>query len=509
VLDTSHWPELRLNVLKEVFLDPKNVRLEDASAKVEADIIEDLFVNEDALGLVEGICKVGYLTHEIPVVIKRRGKYVMVEGNRRLAALKAIQNPMLVPDFQARINTNVAFLPNRSSLESIRVLVAPNQSEADQLVAAIHTGNLRRAWSPGRQAAFFQAQIDSGRKLKELISRYPTIDVRRFVFRANIINLFKSVAYDDQVIRDFLGSKLFTKGLSTLARIYESKDFVTITGLAMDADGKMSKTITDDEFKEVASAILLGMCEGNINTRSLNSIAGPRYTQLLAELTRIVGKSVIGIHPGEVEGNIPSGDSPSITSVSSQDRTLELAQDTKSGTGVGRSADSGVKYPSPTKPQTNSRSARKKKQRFLDLSQVRAPDNYPLAMKLLLGELSEIDVQKFPITTFLVMRATLERSIKSFAEAKDLEIRRSGNNEGGRVQLSHSLNWLLEYVKSNGPTHLVQLIEGVRTGRLAEYTSTKDSLDAINHNHHFQVDPDQAISMWASIDSVMRFLMTP
>jgi hypothetical protein len=80
LLDTSYWPELRLNVLKEIHLDTKNVRLEDASAKVEADIIEDLFVNEDALGLVEGICKVGYLTHEIPVAIKRRGKYVMVEG---------------------------------------------------------------------------------------------------------------------------------------------------------------------------------------------------------------------------------------------------------------------------------------------------------------------------------------------------------------------------------------------------------------------------------------------
>jgi CheY-specific phosphatase CheX len=502
LLDTSYWPELRLNVLKEIHLDTKNVRLEDASAKVEADIIEDLFVNEDALGLVEGICKVGYLTHEIPVAIKRRGKYVMVEGNRRLAALKAIQNPMLVPDFQARINSYVALLPNRSALESIRVLVAPNQSEADQLIAAIHTGNLRRAWSPGRQAAFFQAQIDSGRKLKELIIRYPTIDVRRFVFRANIINLFKSVNYDDEVVRDFLGSKQFTKGLSTLARIYESKEFVKITGLSMDADGNMSKSITDDEFKEVASAILLGMCEGNINTRSLNSIAGPRYTQLLTELSRIVGKSVIGTHPGEVAGDNPSSDSP-------ESVILDPPQDTELGNGIGGSNDSGAKSPSPTKLQLNSRNVRKRKQKFLDLSQVRAPDNYPLAMKLLLGELSELDVQKYPNTTFLVMRAALEKSIKSFAEAKKLDVKKSGNNDRGRVQLGHCLNWLLDYVKNNGPAYLVQPIEGVRSGRLAEYTSTKDSLDAINHNHHFQVDPDQAISMWASIDSVMRFLMVP
>ena len=52
MLDTSNWPEVELDVLKDVQLDAKNVRLEVTDAKVEADIIEDLFVNEDALGPV-------------------------------------------------------------------------------------------------------------------------------------------------------------------------------------------------------------------------------------------------------------------------------------------------------------------------------------------------------------------------------------------------------------------------------------------------------------------------
>ena len=56
MLDTSNWPEVELDVLKDVQLDAKNVRLEVTDAKVEADIIVDVFVNVDALGLVEGIC---------------------------------------------------------------------------------------------------------------------------------------------------------------------------------------------------------------------------------------------------------------------------------------------------------------------------------------------------------------------------------------------------------------------------------------------------------------------
>ncbi|WP_150463286.1 hypothetical protein [Nesterenkonia ebinurensis] len=512
MLDTSQWPEVELDVLKEVHLDPKNVRLEVADAKVEADIIEDLFVNEDALGLVEGICKVGYLTHETPVVLKRRGKYVMVEGNRRLAALKAIQNPMLVPDYQARISALAALLPDRSSLSKIRVMIAPNQTQADQLIAAIHTGNLRKAWTPSRQAAFFQAQIDAGRKLKELLTRYPTIDVRKFVFRAHIINLFKSVKYDDAELQDFLATKKWARGLSTLARIYESKEFLELTGLAMQDDGRVTKTVSDAVFKSIATAIVQGMYDENINTRSLNSIKSPRYTQLMGELRRIVADANAGEEPS---GNSTSGPPGGVASGASGGTKSGAGAAGGSGsTGTGASSGSGTPM-GPASGGTGGTATKqppagkKKKPKNLDLGQVKAPDSYPEALKLLLGELSEIDVQKFPNATFLMIRAVLEKSIKAFAEAKSIDIKGTGNSQNGRVQLGHALNWLLDYVKANGPKYLIQVVEGVRTGKLVTYTNSSDSLNALNHNHHFKVDADQAFAMWGSIDSIMRYAMKP
>ena len=512
MLDTSQWPEVELDVLKEVHLDPKNVRLEVADAKVEADIIEDLFVNEDALGLVEGICKVGYLTHETPVVLKRRGKYVMVEGNRRLAALKAIQNPMLVPDYQARISALAALLPDRSSLSKIRVMIAPNQTQADQLIAAIHTGNLRKAWTPSRQAAFFQAQIDAGRKLQELLTRYPTIDVRKFVFRAHIINLFKSVKYDDAELQDFLATKKWARGLSTLARIYESKEFLELTGLAMQDDGRVTKTVSDAVFKSIATAIVQGMYDENINTRSLNSIKSPRYTQLMGELRRIVADANAGEEPS---GNSTSGPPGGVASGASGGTKSGAGAAGGSGsTGTGASSGSGTPM-GPASGGTGGTATKqppagkKKKPKNLDLGQVQAPDSYPEALKLLLGELSEIDVQKFPNATFLMIRAVLEKSIKAFAEAKSIDIKGTGNSQNGRVQLGHALNWLLDYVKANGPKYLIQVVEGVRTGKLVTYTNSSDSLNALNHNHHFKVDADQAFAMWGSIDSIMRYAMKP
>ena len=129
-----------------------------------------MFTNEKALSLVEDIVKVGFFTHEVPIVVERNGQLIVVEGNRRVAALKAIQNPYLVPDHQARITKLAQSVPDRDAIRRITVKKAPSQDDADQLIAALHTGNQRVAWSPARQAAFFQTQLDAGKLPENLIS---------------------------------------------------------------------------------------------------------------------------------------------------------------------------------------------------------------------------------------------------------------------------------------------------------------------------------------------------
>jgi uncharacterized membrane protein YgcG len=478
VLNTSNWQEKKLDVLRQLHLDPRNVRLE-IDPKVEADILEDLFVNEDALGLVEAICTVGYLTHDVPVAIKRDGEYIMVEGNRRLAALKAIQNPQLVPTHKSRIAAFVKQLEDRSSLSKIRVLIAPNQTAADQLVAAIHTGNLRRPWTPARQAAFFQAQIDSGKKLKTLLDRYPTVDVRKFVFRAHMLNAFRSAKYKDPELRDYLATKEWTRGLSVLARIYESREFLELTGFKMDDDGNLKKSISQTKFNKMATIIVEGMRSGNLNTRSLNTVQSPRFTLLMDELREVVSPKPPSPSPGKGKGKGTS---------------KGTGKKGKQGKGSGGSSSGSG---------TGSKSGRKR--HYLDLSQIVLPPSYPVATKLCVQELSALDVQKFPNTAFLLMRAVLEKNIKAFAEAKGEDIKSVGNSNG-RVQLSHALKWLLQYAQNEGPKSMIQPIQRVRDGKLV-YMASSDSMNAVNHNHQFSVDPDEALGMWDALDPIMRFVI--
>ncbi len=461
MLNTSTWPELDLNVLDQIHLDSTNVRLADADNKIEADILADLFSNEGALGLVEAISKVGYLTHEIPIVIKPNKKYVVVEGNRRIAALKAIQNPLLVPAFQARIKALTKGAPHLKTLTSVRVKVAPNEDAASQLVAAIHTGNLRRPWSPARQAAFFQAQINNGRTYNELLRRYPTNDVHGLVFRGHVINLFEGVAYDSPDLLDFVKSRTWRRSLSTLERIYETKDFTALTGIAMDDQGVFTTTMTAPQLKAVATVIVEGIYAKDLTTRSINKVSYPRFTRLLADIS---GALKIG-------STSPKAKVPTKSAATSAN---------------------------PPKPKT--------KQTHLVLSQLGPLDHLPIALLRQLEELTITNVQKMPNTTFLELRAILEKSIKAFAEAKGEEIRKTANDKGF-VQLKHSLIWFQAHLQAHGPKELLQPVQKVTTG--VRFGVSKPALDAVNHNHKYVVDPDEVFHMWDSIEPLLRELLKP
>ena len=454
----------------------------------------DLFSNEKALALVEGIVRVGYLTHEVPIVLRRNRRLIVVEGNRRVAALKAIQNPYLVPDFQARVSALAGELPDRDRLRQIEVKRAPRQIEADQLIAALHTGNTRVRWTPARQAAFFQAQVDAGKTLKQLREQYPTIGVEKFVLRSGILNLFKSIPYANPEHSDLLSSR--GSSTSTLARIYESRPFIELTGLHMNEAGDICLSVSKDTFAKMADNIVSGIADGDINTRSVNSTNSPRYQLLIEELRSIAEAALpdpassdsAGRHDQSHSDVSKTGQSgtdgkvSSPTSVSESQRTSPAAS--------GPASSGGVTGPPP-------RASRP----YLDIGQLTVPLGYPEAVKLSLQELSAINIQRFPNATFDLMRTFLEKSIKAYAESLNEDMRRNGNN--GYVYLRNCLEWLEARVTANGPRYLVQVLKQLQSNKVSDFTTSSDYLNAINHNHHVFVTTEEVRKSWAQMVSVL------
>lgn len=106
MLDMSKWERRYFNVMDELRLDPNNVRLDPAirGKAPEGDIVQELFQSENAYDLARSIATAGFFTHELPTVVEGAEHWTVVEGNRRVAAIKALMNPYLVPGYQSRLS---------------------------------------------------------------------------------------------------------------------------------------------------------------------------------------------------------------------------------------------------------------------------------------------------------------------------------------------------------------------------------------------------------------------
>lgn len=500
MIDMSTWEELVVDVVNDVRLDPRNVRLDIPAGVPESDIVQDLFTNEKALSLVEGIAKVGLLTHEVPIVLERDGQLIVVEGNRRVAALKAIQNPYLAPDHQARIGKLAQSIPDRAAIRRISVKRAPTQDDADQLVAALHTGNQRVAWGPARQAAFFQAQLDAGKSPEELIAQYPTIDVRKFITRSKILELFRNVTYDDPSLGDYARKRRFP--VSTLARLYENDKFLDLVGIHIqNGTGAVSLVSSAGVFKRVATKIVSDIRDGVINTRTLNKTSSDRYVKYMDDLRDLLDEhsddeSSYGGSASTDSDTLHSSTKGSEHSVSERQGQGSRDRDGADGNSRG-SNDTGRDKPKPLPRKRN----------YLNTDNLMVPASLPASIHEIVKELSAINIQRFPNATLDLLRTFLEKTIKAHAEVLGEEIKKS-SNEQGFVYLSNCLIWLEEHFKSTGQTAFIQPVQKIRGGRYG-FVGSKAHLDATNHNHHIFATPDDVRECWAAIEGVMKAVLKP
>ena len=499
MIDMSTWEELVVDVTNDIRLDSRNIRLDTPEGIPESDIIQDLFTNEKALSLVEDIVKVGFFTHEVPIVVERNGQLIVVEGNRRVAALKAIQNPHLVPDHQARITKLAQSVPDRDAIRRITVKKAPSQDDADQLIAALHTGNQRVAWSPARQAAFFQTQLDAGKLPENLISQYPTIDVRKFITRAKILELFRNVNYDDVSLGDYARNRRFP--VSTLARLYENDKFLNLVGIGIRNDtGDVTLSVSRDLFKQVATKIVSDIRDGVINTRILNKTSSDRYISYMDDLRNLMDQYR---DDGPTDDGRPdkTPNSPPSPSPKRQKQHDSGNQEQKS------SREQDDANPDSNEPERDKSKNFPKKKNYLDIGSLSVPPKFPPSIHKIVKELSTINITRFPNATLDLLRTFLEKTIKAYAATLNKEIKNSFNDQGF-VYLSHCLKWLENHFKSTGQGPLIQPVVKIRTGKKG-FVASKDFLDATNHNHYIFATPDDVRECWETIEGFMKAVLKP
>jgi hypothetical protein len=139
----------------ELELDRKNPRFggDDVPAgkKGEVTIIKRLHEQADLMELVESIAANGYLDLEPLFIVEDKGAKVVVEGNRRVAAIKLLKDSNLAKE----TGITVPAMPDdrAASLETVHVIKLASRDEARQLIGFKHINGTHK-WDSYAKARF-------------------------------------------------------------------------------------------------------------------------------------------------------------------------------------------------------------------------------------------------------------------------------------------------------------------------------------------------------------------
>lgn len=269
---TKIWPTKQLSVTN-LHLDAKNPRLgRETLARAPREIIQYLFDNDKAMEVAKSIAGRGYFPNEPLLAIKEKDKFVVVEGNRRLAALKALREPgLLEGSLQRQIERLSRQIEDLTEIASVPVTIAPSRRATDRQIAGRHIGTPVLAWQAENRASFILDKLAEGYTNIQLQDQlgFSISDIQAARQTRAIADMARSLDLPDEVQAKLENprAKLFT----TLERVIESsvgRDFLCVEP---DAENGLRGTTTKTEFVRGFKKLVSDIALGKQSSRSLNT----------------------------------------------------------------------------------------------------------------------------------------------------------------------------------------------------------------------------------------------
>lgn len=223
-------PQLKTLALEELTLDTINPRFVDEQDGQEQ-TIKHLFNTAKIIELATNILKQGYFENELPIVMAQNQKYIVLEGNRRVCCLKALNNPHLTPTKYANKISQLLtrYEPEAQNLpKSIRVLVVNTREEAAPHIARLHTKTTKEKWTLDQQATFYYNQYLQGTKISTILASDEK-RVVRLIKMATMRRLITSIPYENDELKHYAASSDLK--MSTLEYAYDKAEIQEAFGI--------------------------------------------------------------------------------------------------------------------------------------------------------------------------------------------------------------------------------------------------------------------------------------
>lgn len=480
--------EVRIVKVDSLALDLSNYRFA-ADQQDESLAFNYLFTEYDVLAMALSLLREGYTTNELPLVVDEGGKFVVLEANRRISALRALRHPQLVPAFKARLEAlvkrhreDVADLP-----DEIYVTVFPDRRSAAPLLARQHIGEDKKGWGLDEQAKFVLAQLRVGVDVQYLKETLPGIrDVVRLIRMGHVRQALESTTFTDPSIGAYAaGSDL---KMSAFEYAYRSREIQPLMGFTFDSGGNVVSRPTTPEQIAVLERVLRGFKSGELSTRRvLNAKKSPEYATLVAELRILAGVEVAD----PTAAAEPSDDTPGPFGSGARPAPGPAPGGVgEPGTPASTTAPANTGGPGsrgPNSPDTQ------------DKLSMNGLDHMPVpeAFAKRLHELRTISLKNHPTATTMLLRSVIEAAIKEhFAQ----------RNETVNGELGRAIDPLFrDYAKERSISHAVHLLKGGRgigPGSLTWFNSAA-------HSMHVTIPVAEIHQAWREMFPLLRFLLRP
>jgi ParB-like nuclease domain. len=272
VTATEIWPTKRLSVVS-LQLDKKNPRLgRETSAQAPGEIVKYLFENDKAMEVAESIARRGFFPNEPLLAIEEGGKYIVVEGNRRLAALKALREPGILDGSLGRqVERWSRLITDPASIATVPVTIAPNRRATDLQIAGRHIGTPVLAWQAENRASFILDKLSEGYNEDQLRDElgFTVAEIQKARQTRAIADMARSLDLPDEVKAklDNPRSKIFT----TIERVFESSVGRGFLKVEPSPEYGIRGTTSKDEFVKGFKKVVSDVSLGKQSSRTLNT----------------------------------------------------------------------------------------------------------------------------------------------------------------------------------------------------------------------------------------------
>lgn len=274
-MDFSKWKESHLAVTT-LLLDPHNPRIPDSGKNLsQREILTDLIINDKVHDLAKSIVENGYYPVEALIIVEENRKKYVVEGNRRLAALKLLLSPDTAPDqaWERRFRA----LSNRIDphiIQKVKVIRAPSRDSTAPVIMSKHTRSQIESWSPIMQAKFYRNLIDRGLTVADISEQYniQVSEITDALQRHMMYAIACVLPMPDDIAKKVQNPREFP--VTTLERLYKNPKVNSFLGIKFDEHKQLSGVIDVNEFRKGYTKIVTDIAIGKeVHSRTLNTTA--------------------------------------------------------------------------------------------------------------------------------------------------------------------------------------------------------------------------------------------